>query len=308
MCEGAAVAVPSPFGSDAGDRQPRGSASVWDGGCLPGFFHLTPFRGSRSEKGHGQPGMGKLRGSLPSTALSCLWCCPITTALLSFPLATVAAPSLPPHMHFLRNLCLDPAPINKLIKAALHGAHASSAEPIPQNSLPGTEAAGTARHGGFPAALALLPDEPPESHQKFPRDGSRRKLVSGAMSQWERPGRGQSCGRQPPTGAPSAQLEGLLGLLHSVWGTGPHLLLPSLAPRPHSPPSPISASTALCSWAVALPSGCCRQQDTVVCPDRVPRLFELELLHVVETRDGNNKRKAKGSATVPGRSESRLTL
>lgn len=106
---------------------------------------------------------------------------------------------------------------------------------VPSPSQP--EAAGTARHGGFPAALALLPDEPPESHQKFPRDGSRRKLVSGAMSQWERPGRGQSCGWQPPTGAPTAQLEGLLGLVHSVWGIDPHLLLPSLAPRSHSLPA-----------------------------------------------------------------------
>lgn len=187
----------------------------------------------------------------------------------------------------------------------MHGVHASSAKPIPQNSLPGTEAASTARRGGFPAALALLPDEPPESHQIFPQDGSRRKLVSGAMSQWERPGRGQSCSQQPPTGAPSAQLEGVLGLVHGVWGIGPRLLLPSLAPR-RSPPSPVSASAAPCCWAVALPSGWHRQHDAMVCPGRVPRLLELQLLHVVEMRDGNSM--GKGSATVPGRPELGLTF
>lgn len=46
----------------------------------------------------------------------------------------------------------------------------------------------------------------------------------------------------------------------------------------------------------------------MVYPGTVPRLLELQLLHVVETRDGNSMVKAKGSATVPGGPELDLTF
>lgn len=156
--------------------------------------------------------------------------------------------------------------------------------------------------------------------------------MSGAVSQWERPGRGAELwpadphlGLWPPSsrvlraigvrtlepvhpGARWGQTGmGLLGQLRGVRGLGSRLL-PSLALSPLSPPSPIPASAALlCSAGPWLcPEGCCRWHGAVQCGQcrgGVPKLWELRLLHVAETRDGNSMGKAQGSATAPGRPE-----
>lgn len=152
------------------------------------------------------------------------------------------------------------------------------------------------------------------------------------MSQWERPGRGAELrpadphlGLWPPSsrmlraigmstlepvhpGARWGQTGmDLLGQLRGVWGLGSRLL-PSLALSPLSPPSPIPASAALlCSAGPWLcPEGCCRWHGSVQCGQcrgGVPKLWELQLLHEAETRDGNSMGKAQGSATAPGRPE-----
>lgn len=140
----------------------------------------------------------------------------------------------------------------------------------------------------------------PQSSRESPENPQEGAGI-GAMSQWERPGQGQSCGCPPA--APSPRMPNATpGHPPDLW-VRPGCSVPRAWTR--APPAIACSVPLLCpelvlpcshSHGVAQPAqGPCRR-----CHGTAPRLGELRLLRAAETRDGNNLGKARGSATAPG--------